>query len=460
MNQSLWHAAAAHDPAVRRNISDAESTLDVSQLRDGSGFGGRISALYGRSVLIFTDSQLATALALIELDGVARRIVLCPPDLQAHYIPTIVANADVDAVVSEATLGQIRLSGAEHFSVNPREIRRDPIEVIRDRTTEWVLLTSGTTGVPKLVIHTFATLTGAITENKATGRRPVWATFYDIRRYGGLQILLRTIVDAGSLVLSGDHPSSDFLERACLHGVSHISGTPSHWRRALMDPNAAKITPKYIRLSGEVVDQGILNSLRAFYPEASIAHAFASTEAGVAFDVGDGLAGFPADLIGRNGSTVEMEIKDSSLRIRSPRTAFGYLSNRDCLLDQRGFVDTGDLLERRGSRYHFMGRRSGIINVGGLKVHPEEVEAVINRHPSVQMSRVAARRSPITGAVVMAEILVRPQLDQGAVGAEALKREIITACREALPSHKVPAGIRFVSSIDVAASGKLVREVV
>ena len=128
----------------------------------------------------------------------------------------------------------------------------------------------------------------------------LWSTFYDIRRYGGLQIFLRALLGGGSLVLSSAQESTgDFLIRAGAQGVTHISGTPSHWRRALMSPSAHRIAPRYVRLSGEIADQAILDDLRALYPEAKIAHAFASTEAGVAFEVGDGLAGFPASLIGQ-----------------------------------------------------------------------------------------------------------------------------------------------------------------
>ena len=122
----------------------------------------------------------------------------------------------------------------------------------------------------------------------------------------------------------------------------------------------------------------------------------ASTEAGVGFEVGDGLAGFPAEVIGRQGGEVALAVVDGSLRIRSGRTATRYLgSGAASLADADGFVDTGDMVERRGERYYFVGRRGGIINVGGAKVHPEEVEAVINNHPGVQMSLVKARRSPI-----------------------------------------------------------------
>src|SRR5204863_7022016 len=109
---------------------------------------------------------------------------------------------------------------------------------------------------------------------------------------------------------------------------------------------------------------------------------------------------FPAHLIGQNHAGVEMKVVGGSLRIRSRRTARAYVgADAPPLADAEGFVDTGDMVELRGERYHFFGRRGGIINIGGLKVHPEEIEAVINQHESVRMSRARSRRRPITGAV-------------------------------------------------------------
>ena len=111
------------------------------------------------------------------------------------------------------------------------------------------------------------------------------------------------------------------------------------------------------------------------------------------------------------------------------------------------------MIELRGGRCHFVGRRGGIINIGGLKVYPEEIEQVINRHPAVRMSLVKGRKSPITGAVVAADVLLHP----GAGDADGLRREIQATCRGSLAGHKVPAVIRFVPALDVAASGKILR---
>jgi acyl-coenzyme A synthetase/AMP-(fatty) acid ligase len=267
-------------------------------------------------------------------------------------------------------------------------------------------------------------------------------------------------VHSGSLVLSDPaEPVIEFLARAAAAGVTHISGTPSHWRRALMSGAAATIAPRYVRLSGEIADQVVLDGLRAAYPDATVAHAFASTEAGVAFEVRDGQAGFPATMVGAPGP-VELRIAEETLQIRSPGTAERYLGEgAEVLRSPDGFVDTGDRVEERAGRYYFMGRRGGVINVGGLKVHPEEVEAVINAHPWVSISLVRARRNAITGSVVTADVVLADEADgaRERPPVEALTRELTDSCRRALAPHKVPAMIRFVPALEMSASGKLVR---
>jgi acyl-CoA synthetase (AMP-forming)/AMP-acid ligase II len=324
--------------------------------------------------------------------------------------------------------------------------------------TEWLLMTSGTTGVPKLVVHNLAGLTAAIRARSPADGAAVWGTFYDIRRYGGLQIFLRAVLGGASLVLSSTgEPVAEHLARLARHGVTNLSGTPSQWRRALMSPAIRGIAPNYVRLSGEIADQAVLDALRAVFPHAVVGHAYASTEAGVAFDVNDGLAGFPADYVGTVRDGVQMKVEDGSLRIRSPRTAARYAGGRGELADAEGFVDTGDIVERRGDRYYFVGRKGGIINIGGLKVHPEEVEAVINGHPQVRMSLVRRRPNPITGSVVVADVVLKSD-GQGAPAQQIeLKDDILKLCRAELPRHKVPAAISFVPALAVAPTGKVLR---
>src|SRR5206468_3192037 len=180
-------------------------------------------------------------------------------------------------------------------------------------------------------------------------------------------------------------------------------------------------------------------------------------EAGVGFEVNDGLEGFPASMVGAPGD-VEIKVEGGSLRLRSARTATRYVGGEGAALTAAdGFVDTGDIVERRGDRYYFLGRRNGVINVGGLKVYPEEVEAVINRHPAVRMSVVRSRRNPITGSLVCADVMLReaPEPDGAEGRTAAIKTEILEICRQSLAPHKIPASVHYVPSLEVAAAGKL-----
>jgi acyl-coenzyme A synthetase/AMP-(fatty) acid ligase len=408
-----------------------------------------------RSVLIATQDQLTTSLVLIELDGIARRMVLCPPDLGTEHLAGIVRQAEIDTIIcGDNHHNYAGLAGARVVPYGKPKAAV-PSTAEPALATEWILTTSGTTGAPKLVAHTLRGLVGAIRRTPTGGRAIAWATFYDIRRYGGLQIFLRAMVDGSSMILShADEPLGAHLQRLAKCGVTHISGTPSHWRRVLMSPQRALIAPDYVRLSGEIADQALLKALKEAFAPAGVSHAYASTEAGVAFNVTDGLEGFPVSFVSQSGGTeVEMKVVDGSLRIRSLRTARDYVGIPDRLHDKDGFVDTGDLVEQRGDRFYFVGRRGGIINVGGLKVHPEQVESVINTHPAVRMSRVSARKSPITGALVQAEIV----LDSGVGGTSAIEEEISVLCRANLPPHQVPSRIRIVDQLNVTAGGKLAR---
>lgn len=445
---SLWETLARQGPAGRGAFRSLKASVTVASLGHASCLGGRLESLRGRSVLLAMREQMSTALALIELDGVARRLVLCTPELGAETLAQVALRAQTDVQLGD---------------LEPEPVAA-PLDRAATLETEWILLTSGTTGMPKLVAHTLASLAGTLSPPPAAAggtAATVWSTFYDIRRYGGLQIYLRAVLGGTPLVLSSaEESTADFLARAGAQGVTHISGTPSHWRRALMSGAAHALAPRYVRLSGEVADQGLLDQLRATYPNARIGHAFASTEAGVAFDVNDGLAGFPAEYVAAPRNGIELRIVEGTLRIRSQRTARRYLGSAvPSLSAEDGFVDTGDLVELEEGRYYFRGRRGGVINVGGMKVFPEEVEGVLNADARVRMSLVRPKRNPITGAIVIADVVLEDAVAAGLDAArdERIRQELLEACRRALPAHKVPARLSFVPALPLSAAGKLIR---
>src|SRR5439155_9936544 len=154
------------------------ASVCLAGLVEGTTLGGHTAQLAGRSVLIAPRDQLAAALALVELDGIAGRVIICPPDLPAEHLPEIVAKASVEAIVSDRPRAvdepDVPLRVLCDGSVtSPDRLQKSPTvgaeltrpdafarpDTLRRRATEWVLLTSGTTGVPKMLVHSVATLT-------------------------------------------------------------------------------------------------------------------------------------------------------------------------------------------------------------------------------------------------------------------------------------------------------------
>jgi acyl-coenzyme A synthetase/AMP-(fatty) acid ligase len=451
-------AAGLERSGARARLEGPDDGYDLADLLSGQVLPGKTQAYAGRSILLVTHRQSAAAAALVALDGLAKRIVLCPPDFKLEHLEVVAAMGGIDMVIADHELG-VETALPVH-RLHPITRSLDWAEPTHWGRTEWALFTSGTTGLPKLVVHSLDGLTGAIRAGAPLTSTVVWATYYDIRRYGGLQILLRALLGGFSLGVTGhDEPVSDYLARLGVMGVTHLTGTPSHWRRALMSPQLQDIHPGYVRLSGEIADQAVLDRLKEAFPGAAIGHAYASTEAGVGFEVTDGLEGFPLAYLEREDGPVKMKLVDGVLHIQSARTAARYLGQgAPVLMDAEGFVNTDDIVEVREGRCYFAGRAAGVINVGGLKIHPEEVEAVINRHPAVDLSRVQSRKNPITGALVAAEVVLKPQW-QAMAQAEPrmLKDEILSQCRQKLGPAKTPVSMSFVTSLPMTAGGKLER---
>src|SRR5664280_1112550 len=208
-----------------RTISDARRVVSLTTILEQTCLVDRFGELSGRSVLLAVSDQLISALAMTEIDGVARRMLLSPPDLKADHIQSLIDDAEIDAIVTDQPSRWADVG--VYLVVAARAPERRGAKAKTERATEWLMLTSGTSGVPKIVGHTLEALTGAIVaDGPARGTPPVWATFYDIRRYGGLQIFLRAVIGGGSMVLSEPGEAlAGHVARLNAMGVTHISGT-------------------------------------------------------------------------------------------------------------------------------------------------------------------------------------------------------------------------------------------
>ncbi len=315
--------------------------------------------------------------------------------------------------------------------------------------------TSGTSGVPKISRHLLPSLMGRIRTPKSDHGEVRWLLTYQPHGFAGLQIVLTALATEASLVSLSAIDVPRLAAAALDHHVTHISGTPTFWRSFVLSMGwaAKQLALEQATLGGEVVDQATLDRLRETFPAAGISHIYASTEAGALFSVRDGRAGFPARWLEEPVDGVSLRIRDGILQVQSPRAMSGYIQGRSVPLSEDGWFITGDRVQQTGDRVHFLGREDAVINVGGGKVTPEEVESALMDLPGIQDLRAYPVSNPITGFVVGLEVVAAPGVDQS-----GLRQTINQAARKSLPSYKVPRLIRFVDSVASDASGKKSRK--
>jgi acyl-CoA synthetase (AMP-forming)/AMP-acid ligase II len=319
------------------------------------------------------------------------------------------------------------------------------------------ILTSGTTGEPKAATHTWDSLARPV-RKASSPSAPRWLLSYPPTLYAGLQVILQCLVNGGTLVVpSADSDPQSVARLLVSSGVQFASATPSYWRRLLMlassdDLKRAQITQ--VTLGGEPVDQPLLDNLRRSFPGARLVHIYATTELGRCFSVTDGLAGFPVSYLkAPSPDGVELRVEGGELQVKSSNAMRGY----DAYSSQHGSVDdwfaTGDLVFIDGQRVFFAGRKTDMINVGGNKVHPIEVERVIRQVAGVTDVRVFGRSSSIAGQLVACEVVAEKGVDQGTV-----KERVVADCLAKLPAHQRPRFVDVVEQITLSSAAKTVRK--
>jgi acyl-CoA synthetase (AMP-forming)/AMP-acid ligase II len=320
-----------------------------------------------------------------------------------------------------------------------------------------LVLTTGTTGVPKGARHDWRRLLAA-----AGGRKPApgtrWLFAYNPYQFAGVQMLVHVLSVGGVLVVPTSNRPRDALEAMRVHAVTHVSATPTFWRfllAGLRPGDTSALALQQITLGGEAVGERVLEELHVAFPEVPISQIYAATEFGSAVSVRDGDIGLPASVLERGpDADVRFKIVDDELWVSSRVGMTGYFGDdRSGGSGEAEWRPTGDRVELRDDRIVFLGRTSETINVGGVKVHPLPIEDAIARVPGVQLVRVFGRKNPMTGQIVAAEVVAAPDVDTG-----ALEVAIKEACSAGLPTAARPRRIRFVDSLEMRGD-KLARGV-
>ena len=314
-----------------------------------------------------------------------------------------------------------------------------------------LLPTSGTTGTPKIVRHHPQILLTTVSGYASPERRRTLICYHPVS-FSGLKVIMGAIAAGSELIALSEPTLPRLADAAMTLRPDEYKGTPTMMRSllALLGADASRLTFDRVSLAGETVDQHILDRLHSLLPRAELWHVYGASEIGAFMTVKDGRAGFPARWIDEGLDPVRMRITDGILEVASPIAMLGYLGTpMRRLEDPAAWWSTGDMIGIEHDRAYFLGRADSVINVGGAKVRPEEVEMALLRVPGVADARVFGRRNPITGQLVAAEIAAAPGEDH-----EALRRRILHALPDSLERHKIPQFLSVQDRLTVDPSGK------
>jgi len=295
-----------------------------------------------------------------------------------------------------------------------------------------ILFSSGSTGKPKGMLHDFNRV---IEKFRAQRQGPVAIPFLMIDHFGGINTILAITSSLGTVVTVKDRSVERICEAIQAHNVDLLPTTPS-FLTLLIATNAHKkfnlSSLRRITYGTEVMPQSTLDRLHREFPSVNLHQTYGLSEVGVLHSKsrGDGSLWMR---IGGDG--FQTKVIDGVLWVRSDFAMIGYL-NAPSEFDGQGWFNTQDKVEVDGDYFKILGRITDLINVGGQKVYPVEVESIILAMDNIKDVAVFGEPHALLGEIVVAKVVLeRPE------SAMSVKKRIRKICFEKLSSYKAPAKV-------------------
>lgn len=367
-------------------------------------------------------------------------------DYLSNFVLALVHNQPLILLDSDIQISELK--GIESTTINhPEKISQveivdvdSLIQQTLSSVSEITIFTSGTTGQPKKVAHTVQGLTRSI-RISPKHLSQIWAFAYSPTHMAGLQVFFQAFANKNILVNVFSKSRTEVYKLLVDYHITHISATPTFYRLLLPVENSY-IEVERVTLGGERSDGKLYYSILSIFPNAQINNIYASTEAGSLFAAKGDLFQIPAEL------NDKIKVVDDELLIH--RTLLG---KSDSFSYNREYYNSGDLIEwvdLVNGLFRIKGRKNELINVGGYKVNPGEIENVLNQLDGVQQALVYGKPNSVLGHILCAEIKV----EEGTVLSELSIRHWLT---DKLQEFKIPRRIKFVESFSLTRTGKLKR---
>lgn len=399
----------------------------LSNQIEGAGISaGNVVALHAPH----SAQASAALLALAELKAISVPITNVPAEKRREF-------HDVGQV--EWVIDVSDGSGEPHIYPTGRHADHDLFELLRiESAPGLVLFSSGTTGRSKASVLNLELMLSRYSERRAPQRI---LSFLNLDHIGGINTLLHTLSQGGAVITVPQRTPDEVFRTIERDRVNVLPTTPTFLTMTLISGAHLKYdtsTLKLLTYGTEPMPQQTLERLAIDLPNVKLKQTYGLSELGIMATKSKANDSLWIQL---GGADFDFKVIDGVLWIKSKMAMLGYL-NADAPFDDDGYFNTQDAVEVDGDYLRILGRKSELINVGGEKVYPNEVESVLLEMSNVADVTVSGRPNPVTGSIVQAAIkLINPE------DGHSLRKRIDEHCASRLEPFKIPAAI-IISVVD------------
>lgn len=372
----------------------------------------------------FNPEAICLLLALIENGCTLVPISSVVKNLQ-EYLDIAEVNYFINLTNEEPILKNINIKVKHKLLLELIENRKNP---------GLILFSSGTTGKPKAALHDLVPL---LQKFKVKRKAMRTITFLLFDHIGGFNTLFHILSNNGTIVALEDRSLDKVCEMIEKYNVELLPASPTFLNMILFIKTYQKYDISCLKLvtyGTEPMPEATLKEFHKVLPNVRLKQTYGLSELGIMRSKSEKSDSLWVKVGGEDYKT---KIVDGKLWIKAKTTMLGYL-NAPSPFTKDGWFDTGDRVEVKGEYIKFLGRESEIINVGGQKVYPTEVESVLLEINGVKDTVVYGEKNPLMGEIVVANVKV-DELNNNKKFISLIKKY----CREKLDKYKIPIKINF-----------------
>lgn len=323
------------------------------------------------------------------------------------------------------------------------------IDNLREKNSSGLILfSSGSTGKPKAMVHNLDTLIDSFKDKKEKSMNMLVFLMFD--HIGGLNTVFNALCMGACLIIPKIKDAKTICELIEKYKIMVLPSSPTFLNLILISQEYKNYDLSSLRMityGTETMPQSLLLKLKEVFPKVKFLQTFGTSETGISTTSSKSSNSLFMKLEDING---EYKIVENELWLRSKTQVLGYLNASMDSFTSDGWFKTGDLVEVDGEYIKIIGRAKEIINVGGQKVIPAEVESIILEMEEISDCMVYGEKNAITGQTVVCDVVLNKNI-------ENIKKRVRVFCKDRLDAYKIPTKVNVVDKTNFSDRFKKIR---